>query len=220
MAQEEIDRAIQRVGIKDPAEIRLRLKESRLPDEVNALLDMEPENLTELNTLAQMMAGRPDADINKLGAAVKMAQPQTVKQINNLAASLELFDFVPDIDTPTEYGKYVTRQSGHFKYDENLDDFYDYEKYGLQRMNDESGILTKHGYIVYNGGIDLEKVMAGSQGSLPYLRESIHRRQADGIAAARAKGVRFGRPRRSVPANFPQIVTAWEQGELSLHDAL
>ena len=220
MAQEEIDRAIQRVGIKDPAEIRLRLKESRLPDEVNALLDMEPENLTELNTLAQMMAGRPGADINKLGAAVKMAQPQTVKQINNLAASLELFDFVPDIDTPTEYGKYVIRQSGHFKYDENLDDFYDYEKYGLQRMNDESGMLTKYGYIVYNGGIDLEKVMAGSQGSLPYLRESIHRRQADGIAAAKAKGVQFGRPRRSVPANFPQIVTAWEQGELSLHDAL
>ena len=220
MAQEEIDRAVQRVGIKDPAEIRLRLEGSRLPDEVNALLDMEPENLTELNTLAQMTAGRPDADINKLGAAVIMAQPQTVKQINNLAASLELFDFVPGIDTPTEYGKYVIRQSGHFKYDENLDDFYDYEKYGLQRMNDESGMLTEYGYIVYNGGIDLEKVMTGSQGSLPYLRESIHRRQADGIAAAKAKGVRFGRPRRSVPANFPQIVTAWEQGELSLHDAL
>ena len=53
MAQEEIDRAVQRVGIKDPAEIRLRLEGSRLPDEVNALLDMEPENLTELNTLAQ-----------------------------------------------------------------------------------------------------------------------------------------------------------------------
>ena len=39
MAQEEIDRALLRAGITDPPEIRLRLVESHLPDEVDVLLD-------------------------------------------------------------------------------------------------------------------------------------------------------------------------------------
>ena len=41
--------------------------------------------------------------------------------------------------TPPEYGKYMIQQSGHFEYDENLDAFYDYEKYGTERMNAEDG---------------------------------------------------------------------------------
>ena len=40
MAREEIDRALQRAGITDPADIRLRLEDSQLPNEVNVLLDM------------------------------------------------------------------------------------------------------------------------------------------------------------------------------------
>ena len=45
MAQEEIDRALQRAGITDPADIRLRLEDSQLPDEVNVLLDMLNDQL-------------------------------------------------------------------------------------------------------------------------------------------------------------------------------
>ena len=43
MAQEEIDRALQRAGVADPADIRLRLEDSQLPNEVNVLLDMQHE---------------------------------------------------------------------------------------------------------------------------------------------------------------------------------
>ena len=54
MAQEEIDRVLIRAGITDPPEIRLRLVESHLPDEVDVLLDMEQESLADLNALAQV----------------------------------------------------------------------------------------------------------------------------------------------------------------------
>ena len=53
MVQEEIDRALQRAGIADPADVRLRLEDTQLPDEVDVLLDMEQENLADLNALAQ-----------------------------------------------------------------------------------------------------------------------------------------------------------------------
>ncbi len=51
-------------------------------------------------------------------------------------------------------------------------------------------------------------------------RENIRKRQAEGIAAAKAKGVRFGRPEKDVPENFAKIIKDWEEGTLSTADAL
>ena len=42
-------------------------------------------------------------------------------------------------------------------------------------------------------------------------RENIRKRQAEGIAAAKAKGVRFGRPEIAMPDNFGEIVRRWEK---------
>ena len=50
-------------------------------------------------------------------------------------------------------------------------------------------------------------------------RENIRKRQAEGIAAAKARGVRFGRPEIAMPADFGQIVRQWEKKEISLEDA-
>ena len=51
-------------------------------------------------------------------------------------------------------------------------------------------------------------------------RENIRERQAQGIAAARARGVRFGRPPREPPEDFPAIVADWEAGHLALPEVL
>ena len=103
--------------------------------------------------------------MEKLGAVVTLAEPKSAAQIKNLAENLDLFDFAPGTHTPEEYGKYMIRQSGHFDYDENLDAFYDYEKYGTERMNAEDGMFTDRGYIAYKGYTSMEEVMNGSQSS-------------------------------------------------------
>jgi DNA invertase Pin-like site-specific DNA recombinase len=51
-------------------------------------------------------------------------------------------------------------------------------------------------------------------------RENIRQRQSEGIAAAKARGVRFGRPRLSLPGCFPEMVTAWEDGRIGLDEVL
>ena len=51
-------------------------------------------------------------------------------------------------------------------------------------------------------------------------RENIKKRQAQGIAAAKAKGVKFGRPEKSVPDDFPRLIREWEKNKLSFPELL
>jgi len=50
-------------------------------------------------------------------------------------------------------------------------------------------------------------------------RESIRRRQAEGIAAAKARGVRFGRPTLPVPEEFEQACQDWLNKKVTLREA-
>lgn len=51
-------------------------------------------------------------------------------------------------------------------------------------------------------------------------RENIKKRQAKGIAAAKARGVKFGRPVKGVSDEFANEVARWNKGELSMEDLL
>ncbi len=46
-------------------------------------------------------------------------------------------------------------------------------------------------------------------------RTSIRRRQAEGIAAAKARGVRFGRPPRPLPENYHSAYQRWKAGTIT-----
>lgn len=50
-------------------------------------------------------------------------------------------------------------------------------------------------------------------------RENIRQRQMEGIAAAKMRGVHFGRPRKEVPDNFPQLKSDWENKKLTSREA-
>lgn len=101
-------------------------------------------------------------DLPKLGAVITFAKPQDATQVKHLAENLELFDFIPKVKTPAEYGRYMIEESGHFEYDPNLEDFYDFDGYARQRMRQEQGQFVEGGYISYQGLQSMDEVMAGS----------------------------------------------------------
>ena len=51
-------------------------------------------------------------------------------------------------------------------------------------------------------------------------RSNIKQRQAEGIAAAKARGVRFGRPKKKQPQNFEAMVSLWENKKMTLSEIL
>ena len=51
-------------------------------------------------------------------------------------------------------------------------------------------------------------------------RQNIRKRQEQGIAAAKARGVRFGRPEKPIPKDFGIIIKSWERGNISFDEAI
>ena len=51
-------------------------------------------------------------------------------------------------------------------------------------------------------------------------RETIRQRQREGIATAKAKGIKFGRPTQKIPENFQETVRLWELEKISFDEAL
>lgn len=169
MSDLQLERALLRGGFTGTEGMRLRFLDSSLPEEADAAIDFERESLGELNAMCHTVS-TPDANTcEKFGAAVSLAHPTDAAELRNLAGQLDLFDFVPGITSAKEYGRHMITESGRFEYDENLDGFYDFEKYGLQRMEQEEGQFSQRGYISYHGFISMEEVMAGAECERPEL---------------------------------------------------
>jgi len=51
-------------------------------------------------------------------------------------------------------------------------------------------------------------------------RDSIKQRQKEGIEIAKAKGIRFGRPKATKPNNWQRVYTEWENKKISAVKAM
>ncbi len=158
-SQIKLERAMLRVGIASCGEMQMLVTDSRFPDEVDCALDFEHESLFELNQLCHACSNFKEQDLEKLGAVCQMAKPECAANLLQLAENLDQFDFAPGVHTPEEYGRYMIQKSGHFEYDENLDEFYNYGDYGVQRMLQEDGVFVDRGYVSYHGTLTLEELM-------------------------------------------------------------
>ena len=161
-SKRQIERTLLRVGITAPHDAQAQLDSDELPEKVSKALDLDHlsgDDIPALNRICQAMQSLTEADMEKLNAVVCMAEPGDMMAVQQLAENLDQFDFIPGIHTPEEYGRHMIRESGHFEYDENLEGFYDYRRYGEQRVQEEGGQFNECGYVAYHGTMSLEELM-------------------------------------------------------------
>lgn len=161
-AEHQIERTLLRVGITALYDAQVRLDFDELPEKVAEALDLEHlsgDDLPALNRMCQAIVPLKDADIEKLNAVVLMTEASGFASICCLAENPDQFDFIPGIQTSEEYGKYMIQKSGHFEYDEELEGFYDYRRYGEQRIQQEGGQFNECGYVIYQGAVPLAELM-------------------------------------------------------------
>ena len=172
MAEKQLEHAIARCGIGSAEQLRFH-PDSILSQVFCDLPALEHESLSDLNKMCEAIAHLDQNELPKLGAAITLAKPQNAIQIKCLAENLELFEFIPGVKTPEEYGRYMIEQSGHFEYDPNLEGFYDFEGYARQRVSWERGQFVEGGYISYQGAQSLNEVMSGAEPSIAFEQQLI-----------------------------------------------
>lgn len=155
----QIERMLCRDGMESEDFARSEIQMNKLPPAIQTACVLERESIFDLNAMCAVISKLTQADRLKLDAATSFAKPESAAEIRRLAENLELFDFIPNVHTPEEYGRYMIQDSGRFDYDSNLDEFYDYGKYGRQCLEKNQGKFTEQGYISYHGTLSLEELM-------------------------------------------------------------
>jgi hypothetical protein len=162
MPELQMERMLERGGI-DPANACINADALCVSDELFRSIDLNAETLADLNKMSAVIKALDDGQRETLCAASALAEPVNAKQLANLAGSVGLFDFYPNIHDADDYGRYMIRESGHYEYDENLEEFYDYEGLGNERIANEQGEFLDAGYVCYRGFISIPEVLAGGK---------------------------------------------------------
>ena len=172
MPEKRLERMLTRAGFETAEDYTVSCEYMELPPEVNQVLDGHEDELFEINRLCRIVEPMNGSERERLAAAVLLAKPEYPSQVRRLAENLDQFDFIPNVHTPEEYGKFMIQKSGHFDFDENLIGFYDYKGYGEQRTAMDSGEFNELGYICYTGTMSLDELM---------MEDPAEQEQAEGL---------------------------------------
>lgn len=161
----ELAKALERLGAADVSECEVTLDSSLFNDEMKNILKGLPKNSQEeidgINYIAERIAEMGAKEMPYLGNLTGGLQPQTMKDLDAIFDSAYEFEMFDGIYNAEDYGRYMICESGHFEYDENLEEYIDFERYGSQRLLYENGAFTHAGYIVYHGyNQDLSEMLA------------------------------------------------------------
>lgn len=152
--QMQIEYVLLRLDANSLSECSLDLTSDHFPDGMVEIITSEKplwENIDNLNYFAtkfREIGTQEESYVEKLMDFVK---PDNQKDLKSLLDRMYEFELFPNIHTAEEYGKYIICESGHFEYDENLEQYIDFEHYGQQKIANENGAFTEKGYVLYHG---------------------------------------------------------------------
>ena len=161
----ELAKALERLGATSVTECGVTMESEYFNDEMKNILKGLPKNSQEeidgINHIAQRIAEMGTKEMPYLNNLTGDLEPKTLGDLDAIFDSAYEFEMFDGIYNAKDYGRYMIIDSGHFEYDENLEEYIDFERYGSQRLQCENGAFTHAGYIVYHGyNQDLSRMLA------------------------------------------------------------
>jgi len=142
----EFERFQQREGISDVSACKCILRLYQRQENYIVVRGGTAE-LEKWNELCDTLNSIPYPRQQAFAAALEVTDAEDVSQMRLLAASLEDFDLVPGVRDAESYGKYMIQESGKYRYDPDLECYYNYEALGEFLMTHEAGQITSQGYL-------------------------------------------------------------------------
>ena len=101
-----IEKALLRVGANTFSDVEFQeIGSTILPDGLLYRIYADKESMRTLNDMCIAVSKLSDKEMQKLDVVADYAHAATATQIMNLAENLELFDFIPEIQSVEEYGQ-------------------------------------------------------------------------------------------------------------------
>ena len=154
-APTELSKALERLSIADVSQCEVTLDSNLYNDEMKAILGSLEKNSQEqldgINHIGKRIEDMGKKEIPYLNNLTSDLEPQTMKDLDAIFDSAYEFEMFDGIYNAKDYGRYMICESGHYEYDENLEEYIDFEKYGNQRLKQENGAFTNQGYLIYHG---------------------------------------------------------------------
>jgi len=149
--QSELNKALERLGAERLGNVHWQVEEHNLPNNLEAIVIKNQTGIDSLNEFATTFKELGQREVIALSELATFAKISAAEELKMLANYMYEFETFPDIYTPEQYGRYIICESGHFEYDDNLEAYTDFQSYGRDKINRETGAFTPTGYLLYHG---------------------------------------------------------------------
>lgn len=155
--EEELKKVFERIGIEPGApdeygghyeEWFITDYDCYVPGLTEAVQIGEYENLDELNYLASKLMELDDCELDRLEAAMEVAdETGSVKDIINLIDNPEKYEVYPGIENDEDLGRYYADEMVYIHLTDEVREYFDYEAYGRDMAINDGGHYTSYGYV-------------------------------------------------------------------------
>jgi hypothetical protein len=128
--------------------------------------DFRTLDIDALNKFSRSICEFEAGDFNKLMALADYAQANDLQNATRLAENIDSFLFVPNVKYTENLGRYMIQKSGSYKYDEDLEDFYDYEMFGNHLEETQEGKFIDCGYVGISDDVTLSEILKQDENDL------------------------------------------------------
>ena len=151
MPNQQILRQLERIGYQTGDSYTIDVLGSELPSDLADSLKTQVEDVFSLNDTVSAVAALDASEYEKLAAVMHYTSAGTLSRIRQVAEKLDMFEYIPGALDPDDVGREIILNSGHFEVDPNLEDYIDYESYGLDHLRCGEGEFSSFGYVGYTG---------------------------------------------------------------------